>query len=130
MNSSLGSYASRRCIAPVSAEPQRAGRAALTTSSVSALAAGHSSLPTGTAVRNAVAVHVLSACAETARQPVYNLTVEDTPEYIANGVLVHNCDALRYMVAYADNLALDGVQPDQILTFDDDDDRDYVISPY
>lgn len=30
------------------------------------------------------------------RVPVYNLTVAGTPEYFANGVLVHNCDALRY----------------------------------
>jgi len=37
--------------------------------------------------------------------PVYNLTVEDEPEFYANGVLVHNCDALRYMVAHLD---LDG----------------------
>lgn len=27
---------------------------------------------------------------------VYNLTVEDCPEYFANGVLVHNCDFARY----------------------------------
>ena len=27
---------------------------------------------------------------------VYNLTVEDEKEFFANGVLVHNCDALRY----------------------------------
>jgi phage terminase large subunit-like protein len=26
--------------------------------------------------------------------PVYNLTVANQPEYFANGVLVHNCDAL------------------------------------
>ncbi len=25
------------------------------------------------------------------REPVYNLTVEGSPEYFANGVLVHNC---------------------------------------
>lgn len=31
--------------------------------------------------------------------PVFNLTVEDAHEYFANGVLVSNCDALRYMVA-------------------------------
>ena len=37
------------------------------------------------------------------KRPVYNLTV-DAPvgEYFANGVLVHNCDALRYMVMYLD----------------------------
>ena len=28
------------------------------------------------------------------RGPVYNLTVEDTPEFFANGILVHNCDEI------------------------------------
>lgn len=28
---------------------------------------------------------------------VYNISVEDTPEFFAEGVLVHNCDALRYL---------------------------------
>ncbi|MCA1590911.1 MAG: hypothetical protein LC734_11125, partial [Acidobacteria bacterium] len=28
--------------------------------------------------------------------PVYNLSVADHPEFFANGVLVHNCDAGRY----------------------------------
>lgn len=27
---------------------------------------------------------------------VYNLTVEDCPEYFANGILVHNCDVARF----------------------------------
>lgn len=31
---------------------------------------------------------------------VYNLTVEGVPEFFANGILVHNCDAARY--SYAD----------------------------
>jgi hypothetical protein len=26
--------------------------------------------------------------------PVFNLTVEGTPEYYANGILTHNCDAV------------------------------------
>jgi len=30
------------------------------------------------------------------KRKVYNLTVADCPEFYANGVLVHNCDALRY----------------------------------
>lgn len=30
------------------------------------------------------------------REPVYNLTVAGDHEYFANGVLVSNCDALRY----------------------------------
>lgn len=29
---------------------------------------------------------------------VYNLTVEDESEFFANGVLVHNCDATRYLI--------------------------------
>lgn len=29
---------------------------------------------------------------------VYNLFVEEANEYLANGILVHNCDALRYLV--------------------------------
>lgn len=36
--------------------------------------------------------------------PVFNLTVEGAPEYYANGVLVHNCDTTRYMVAYLDDI--------------------------
>lgn len=32
---------------------------------------------------------------------VYNLQVADCPEYVANGILVHNCDPLRYaLMAY------------------------------
>lgn len=33
-------------------------------------------------------------------QPVYNLSVKDKPEYFANGVLVHNCDAALYSFRY------------------------------
>ena len=29
-------------------------------------------------------------------EKVYDIEVEDVHEYFANGVLVHNCDALRY----------------------------------
>lgn len=36
------------------------------------------------------------------RVPVFNLKVADQPEYFAEGVLVHNCDAGRYMVAERD----------------------------
>jgi hypothetical protein len=32
------------------------------------------------------------------KEEVYNLLVEDCPEYYVNGLLVHNCDALRYVV--------------------------------
>jgi hypothetical protein len=32
------------------------------------------------------------------RADVYNLTVEGEHEFFANGVLTHNCDALRYLL--------------------------------
>lgn len=32
--------------------------------------------------------------------PVFNLTVKDCPEFFANGILVHNCDAMRYIARY------------------------------
>jgi hypothetical protein len=31
-------------------------------------------------------------------EEVYDLTIEDNHEYFANGILVHNCDALRYCI--------------------------------
>lgn len=36
--------------------------------------------------------------ADSERRDVYNLTVEGAHEFYANGVLVHNCDALRYLL--------------------------------
>lgn len=33
-------------------------------------------------------------------EPVYNLTVEDAHEYFANGILVSNCDAERYIISH------------------------------
>jgi phage terminase large subunit-like protein len=45
------------------------------------------------AKQNFVPVYVQSI-REGTSQKVYNLTVEDSKEYFANGVLVHNCDAL------------------------------------
>ena len=70
-----------------------------------------------------VPVRVRNVIEEKRLTPVYNLTVEDVPEYYANGVLVHNCwdlsanrkqgeeplkqddhglDAMRYLVAAID----------------------------
>jgi hypothetical protein len=63
--------------------------------------AGSRSLSTNTTSRSAAPVHVLSVSAEQRKRPVYNLTVEGQPEYFANGILVHNCDAVRYW--YANN---------------------------
>jgi len=36
--------------------------------------------------------------ASSQRADVYNLTVDGAHEFFANGVLVHNCDAVRYLL--------------------------------
>lgn len=41
---------------------------------------------------------VVSVCVVPDRYPVYNLTVEPDHAYYARGILVHNCDMLRYGV--------------------------------
>lgn len=41
---------------------------------------------------------MLGVFAKAERAPVYNLTVDGDHEYYANGLLTHNCDALRYAV--------------------------------
>lgn len=40
---------------------------------------------------------VLTVSELSEKQQVYNLTVKECPEYYANGILVHNCDAERYL---------------------------------
>lgn len=42
--------------------------------------------------------------------PVYNLTVSGVPEYYASGVLVHNCDATRYLVVDRDPIKRVGLR--------------------
>lgn len=44
---------------------------------------------------------VVRVVVNASREPVYNLSVSGKPEYYANGVLVHNCDALRYLIVGA-----------------------------
>lgn len=60
--------------------------------------------------------HVLAVIEEWRQQPVFNLTVEGEHEYYANGVLVHNCDATRYLVWGID--CLDGVADDDVEQWD------------
>ena len=40
-------------------------------------------------------MHVVSVCESHAAR-VYNLAVAEVPEFYANGILVSNCDAIRY----------------------------------
>jgi hypothetical protein len=60
------------------------------------------------------------------RADVYNLTVDGEPEYFANGVLVHNCDATRYLTAFMDDLALDPERPEGSEIYEER----VAISPY
>ena len=41
------------------------------------------------------AVRVLDICLA-GTEKIYNISVEEEPEYFANGILVHNCESLRY----------------------------------
>lgn len=54
------------------------------------------SLSISTPRPSAVPIYVLHNC-ESGTGSVYNLTVEGQHEYFANGVLVSNCDAMRYL---------------------------------
>ena len=47
---------------------------------------------------------------DASRADVYNLTVEDAREFYANGILTHNCDALRYGIM---TWKMQGVKPRQ-----------------
>lgn len=49
----------------------------------------------GSAHANAVSVIDVT---ESGTAPVYNISVEGAAEYFANGILVHNCDAFRYLL--------------------------------
>lgn len=43
--------------------------------------------------------------------PVWNLSVADCPEYFAAGVLVHNCDSLRYGIRTTRQLWRNEIRP-------------------
>ncbi|MCD0446475.1 PBSX family phage terminase large subunit [Glycomyces sp. A-F 0318] len=86
VNGSAPTPASRRGGAPL----------ALTTSPAHVSTAVPPSAPTSTAEAASADVHVLRVTAMPEKQAVWNLTVADCPEYFASGILVHNCDALRY----------------------------------
>lgn len=75
------------------------GTLAWTTSTAYAPAVASRSESTGTQNRSTAPVHALHVTRESEPRPVYNITVSNAPEYYAGGVLVHNCDALRYVVA-------------------------------
>lgn len=60
-------------------------------------------MPGGTALgAGGGEVRIMSRTRAFTRQPVYNITVEGEHEYYANGILVSNCDVLRYVVRHLD----------------------------
>jgi hypothetical protein len=69
-----------------------------TTSREPALSAGLNSPAIDIQASKPAPVHVLRVVREPRKQPVYNLSVDANPgEYFANGILTHNCDAVRYL---------------------------------
>jgi phage terminase large subunit-like protein len=80
---------------PTHVSRRGAARAVSTTSIVSAPSAVRPSELTSTARSQLVLARVV-AVRKAGRSAVYNLTVDGEHEFFANGVLVHNCDALRY----------------------------------
>lgn len=84
--------------ARTTARAHGAGRPASTTRSERVLAVAKASRSIATPAPDAAPVYVLGRYAA-GHSPVFNLTVEDQPEFFANGVLVHNClDAGRYLL--------------------------------
>ena len=54
--------------------------------------------------------------------PVYDLTVADEHCYFANGILVHNCDALSQALRYLRDAGFLNIDPEP----DTIDEEDYV----
>jgi len=74
------------------------GRAALTTliesvPNVAIRSEPTSILPSGFALTSVLRVVAAGS------SPVWNLTIQDVPEFVAGGILVHNCDAYRYLAS-------------------------------
>lgn len=85
--------------APTPARAPGVEAVASTTRNGPAISAAQRSPSIATPGRAAADVRVLSVYALPGAEPVFNLTVEEAPEFFANGVLVHNCDAMRYVAA-------------------------------
>ena len=82
--------------APMPASPRRGEQAALTTLTRPANDAARCSERTDTPRRDTAPLHVVSV-RDAGRGTVYALSIDEVHEYFANGVLVSNCDALRYV---------------------------------
>ncbi len=85
--------------ARISASQHGVAHRGLTIFSASVSSVGRHSHRTNTTKPRAVPVSVLSVTVESEPRRVYSIAVSGQPEFFANGVLVHNCDALRYGLA-------------------------------
>lgn len=87
---------------PTTAKPSGEKEAASITSKGHVLYAVVNSLITSIAKQEHVQMPVRFNSIERVgqRMPVYNLTVEGSHNFFANGILVHNCDVSRYLVDY------------------------------
>lgn len=75
------------------------GNAAMTMNSGNAQYALNRSQSTDIQKPYVVPVHAVRKSENDKRQPVYNLTVDGEHEYFANGILVSNCDSIRYAIS-------------------------------
>jgi len=84
--------------APEPAAQKTVDKAVKMTKSVLASIARRLSPEAASERQDTAPVFVVGLREEERRSPVYSLAVEGAPEYFANGVLTHNCDALVYAI--------------------------------
>jgi hypothetical protein len=100
-----GAIAGRSDFVRPTADPPHGGDPGSTTWSVPVPFVRPPSRSTPTLDRGPAPVFVVSVSEREPCDRVYNLTVDGPHEYYANGILVSNCDALRYFVAQLDDVA-------------------------
>lgn len=83
---------------PTPARLHGVAKPASTTSRAYVRYAEQPSFATDTARRGHAPVHVVQSRSLSLSVPVYNLSIDGPPEFYANGILVHNCDAVRYIL--------------------------------
>lgn len=99
-HTSLLSSEARSGSAPMPASQHGDAPRGLTTRSVFARPVARHSGSTSTGKRGCAPVHVVAVRHLEASSRVYNLTVDGEHEFFANGILVANCDSLRYACSW------------------------------
>ncbi len=103
----------RRGFAPTTVNQHGGERVGLTTPKGNAPFAEENSQSISIARHKPVQTHAGFSSIEKIEQrmPVYNLEVEGSHNYFANGILVHNCDCSRYLVDYLSQIGYLGDVP-------------------